>query len=66
VELITTLPGMAARLMNRVPINRIAPMGMPHGQCQAVGIVRSDDQMHVIRHQAITDQPHPMEFDVLA
>jgi hypothetical protein len=56
---IATLPGMATRLMNRVPIDRIAPMCMPQRQCQAVSIVRSDDQMHVIRHQAITDQPHP-------
>ena len=63
---IATLPGVAARLMNRVPIDHIAPMGMPQGQSQAVSIVRSDDQMHVIRHQATTDQPHSMEFNVLA
>jgi hypothetical protein len=50
----------------RVPIDRIAPMCMPQGQCQAASIVRSDDQMHVIRHQAITNQPQPMEFNVLA
>jgi hypothetical protein len=63
---IATLPGVAARLMNRVPIDRIAPMGMPQGQAQAVSMVRSDHQMHVIRHQAITDQPHSMAFNVLA
>jgi hypothetical protein len=48
---ITTLPGMAARLMNRIPINRIAAMGMPQAQSQAVSIVRSDDQVDVIRHR---------------
>jgi hypothetical protein len=64
--IISTLPGMAARLMNLVPINRVAPMCVLQGQCQALPIVRSNDQMHVIRHQAIAHQPHSMEFDVLA
>jgi len=39
---------------------------MPQGQSQAVSVARSNDQMHVIRHQAITDQPQPMEFDIPA
>jgi hypothetical protein len=49
--------------MNRVPIDRIAPMCVLQGQCQVIAIVRDDDQMHVIRATApeMRDETTPNE-----
>jgi hypothetical protein len=59
---VASLPRMTARPMYRVPVDSVAPVCILQRQRQTAAIVGYHNQMHVVGHQAVTDQYHSVEL----
>src|SRR5712671_2693886 len=61
----SSLPHMSARRIPRVPVGCVAAVSMLESLRQGFGGAGHRDQMHVIRHQAVTQQSKTVQVGVL-
>lgn len=56
------LPDVSAGLVTGVPECGVASVGLLEREGERVGMVRNDDEVNVVRHQAVTEDREASEF----
>ncbi len=65
-RVVSPLPRVSSGMVDRVPIRRVTAMGLLHGLCQSVHLGWNGHQMDMIGHQAVADQRHAVQLNVLS
>jgi hypothetical protein len=65
-RVISPLPDVSVRLVSRIPVGSVPPVGLLQCLCQTIDFVRNRDQVDMVRHEAISNEGDAVEDDVLA
>ena len=63
---VSPLPRVPSGMVDGVPIRRVTAMCLLHGLCQSVHLCWNGYQMDMIGHQAVADQRHAVQLNVLS
>jgi hypothetical protein len=66
VLLFGALPDVSVRLVSRIPVGSVPPVGLLQCLCQTIDSVRDRGQVDMVRHEAISNEGDAVEDDVLA
>ena len=65
-RVISPLPDVSVRLVSRIPVGSIPPVGLLQSLLQTIDFVRNRNQVDMVRHEAISNEGDAVEGDVLA